>query len=88
MIHKDQAHLFFNKLWKGVCEGEGDNAPTNTTSYKELAIWNNKDNKSYALIVASISEELIFHVITLKNSFEALKKLIYLYDSHWKLELV
>ena len=55
---KIQHTLIFNELWKGVCVGEGDEAPIQSTSNKELAIWENKNNKAYALIAASVSEEV------------------------------
>ena len=44
--------LIFKDLWKNY-EGEDENAPTKPTSEKELVIWDKKENKSYALIVAS-----------------------------------
>ena len=47
--------LIFNELWKGICEGEGDNAPENPTSDKELSIWENKNNKAYAYALALIA---------------------------------
>ena len=64
--------LIFNDMWDGICENEnfGDNKygdaidevgksalipPTNT---KELALWKIKDKKVYALIIASVSEEV------------------------------
>jgi len=49
---------------------------------KEFTIWMNKDKKTYALIVASVSEELIHHIISIKDSWGALNKLKDLYDSH------
>lgn len=39
--------LIFNELWKIICEGEGDNTLEKPTSDKELAIWENKNNKAY-----------------------------------------
>lgn len=80
--------LIFNDLWKGIYEGENDNAPAKPTSNKELAIWENKDNKAYDLIVASVSEEVSRHIIPITNAYDALKKLKYLYDSHSELEVV
>ena len=35
--------LIFNEFWRGICEGEGDNASTNPTSDKEITIWENKN---------------------------------------------
>jgi len=46
--------LIFNEFWKGVCVGEGDNEPTNPTSNKEISIWENKNNKAYALIAQNL----------------------------------
>jgi hypothetical protein len=78
--------LIFNDLWDGICDG--DTSPTKPTIDKELAIWMNKDKKAYALIVASVSEEVSHHIKSIKYSWGALKKLKYLYDSHSKLELI
>ena len=75
-------------MWKGVCEGEGDNALENPTSYKEFVIWENKNNKAYALIAVSVNEEVSQHISPFSNSFESLKKLKKLYDSHSELEVV
>lgn len=52
----------FNELWKGVCKGEGDNAPEKPTSNKELAISENKNSKAYTLITASVNEEVSRHI--------------------------
>ena len=38
--------FIFNEWWKGVCEGEGGSHPQKPTSHKELAIWENKNNKA------------------------------------------
>jgi hypothetical protein len=48
----------------------------------------NKDRKSYALVVASVSEEVIHHIRPIKYSWSDLKKLKYPYDSHSRLELI
>lgn len=57
--------LIFNELWKGVFVGEGDNEPAKPTSDKEFTIWENKNKKAYAFIVAFLNERLftIFHHI-------------------------
>lgn len=55
--------LIFNDLWKGVCVGDGDNEPVQPTSDKELVIWENKNNKAYALIAASVNEEVSRHIL-------------------------
>jgi hypothetical protein len=47
-----------------------------------------KDKNSYALIVASVSEEVSRHMISCKTAFQALKKLRDLYDSHSELEII
>eukprot|EP00253_Pinus_taeda_P013981 PITA_13981 len=80
--------LIFNEFWKGVCVGEGDNDPVQPTSDKELVIWENKNNKAYALIVASVNEEVSRHISSYSTAFEALQKLKELYDSHSALEVV
>eukprot|EP00253_Pinus_taeda_P021152 PITA_21152 len=85
---KIQHTLIFNELWKGVCIGEGDEAPVQPTSDKELAIWENKNNKTYALIATSVSEEVSRHILPFSNAFEALQKLKELYDSDSALEVV
>eukprot|EP00253_Pinus_taeda_P008830 PITA_08830 len=51
--------LIFNELWNRLCVGNRDKEPEQPTSSKEFAIWENKNNKSYALIVASLNEELL-----------------------------
>jgi SH3-like domain-containing protein len=78
--------LIFNDLWDGICDG--DTSPIKPTVDKELAIWMNKDKKAYALIVASVSEEVSHHIKSIKDSWGALKKLKDLYDSHSELELI
>jgi hypothetical protein len=49
-------------LWDGICEGEVDGRPTIPTVDKELSIWNNKDKKSYVVIIAIVSEEVVCHM--------------------------
>eukprot|EP00253_Pinus_taeda_P024327 PITA_24327 len=83
-----QHTLIFNELWKGVCVGEGDSDPEKPTSDKELAIWENKNSKAYALIAASVNKEVSRHISTCSTAFEALQKLKELYDSHSALEVV
>lgn len=78
----------FNEFWKGVYKGEAGNPPKNPTSDKELAIWQKQRNKAYALITTLINEEARHHIAPFTNSFEALKKLKYLYDSHAEVEVV
>ena len=50
--------LLFNQLWRGFCEGEGDNAPAKPTLYKEISILENKNKKAYALIAQFVNEEV------------------------------
>ena len=83
-----QHTLIFNELWKGVCVGEGDSDPEKPTSDKELAIWENKNSKAYALIAASVNKEVSRHLTTCSTAFQALQKLKELYDSHSALEVV
>jgi len=92
--------LIFNNLWDGICEGgkdnrqrkndnrQGDNhnRPTIPTSYKECAIRNNKDKKTYVVITAIVSKEVSHHIVSINDSYGALKKLMNLYDSHSKME--
>eukprot|EP00253_Pinus_taeda_P006349 PITA_06349 len=85
---KIQHTLIFNELWKGVCVGDGDKEPEQPTSDKEFTIWENKNSKAYALIAASISEEVSRHISPFSTDFEALQKLKELYDSHSALEVV
>ena len=86
--------LIFNDLWEEVCEGkvdkEGkdDNDPEMPTDDKQLAIWKSKDKKAYALISASITEEVSRHILSSTTTFSALKKLKSLYDSHSELEII
>eukprot|EP00253_Pinus_taeda_P029725 PITA_29725 len=80
--------LIFNELWKGVCVGDRDNDPVQRTSDNELVIWENKNNKAYALIAASVNEEVSRHISSYSTTFEALQKLKELYDSHSALEVV
>ena len=54
--------LIFNELWKGVCVGDGDKEPKQPNSDKEFTIWENKNNKVYALIATSINEEVSHHI--------------------------
>ncbi len=70
-----------------MCVG-GDEAPEQPTSDKELTIWENKNNKAYALIIAYVNEDVNRHISPFSNAFEALKKLKELYDSHSELEVV
>lgn len=67
--------LIFNELWKGVCVRDGDKEPKQPISDKEFTIWENKDNKAYALIATSTSEEVSCHISPFSISFEALQKL-------------
>lgn len=59
--------LIFNELWKGICEGEGDNALENPTLDKELVILENKNIKAYALIVELVNEKVIHHIYQFSN---------------------
>ena len=63
--------LIFNELWKGVCVGDRDKEPEQPTSDKEFVIWENKNNKAYALIAASVNEQVSRHISPFSNAFEA-----------------
>lgn len=80
--------LIFNDLWDEVCEGQNDSEPIQPIGDKELALWKNKYKKAYALIATSVGEGVSRHIISMKDSYGALKKLKDLYDSHSKLEII
>ena len=42
----------------------------------------NRGKKAYLLIISTVSEEVIQHIMFAKNSYDALKKSKYLYGSH------
>ena len=88
MSQKIKHTLIFNELWRGICEGEGDHPPTKATSGRQIAISENKNCKAYALIAASVNEEVSHHIILFSNAYEALRKLKELYDSHSELEII
>lgn len=46
-----------------------------------------KNNNTYALIASSVSEEVNFHISSINDAWNALKKLKYLFESHLELEL-
>ena len=63
--------------------------PEKPTSDKELAIWENNNNKAYALIATFVNEEVSRHISSYSTAaFEALQMLKELYDSHSALEVV
>ena len=74
--------LIFNDLWDEFYEEHNDSEPVHPIGDKELSIWKNKHKKEHALIVASVSEEVIYYLVSIKYSYGALKKLKDLYDSH------
>ena len=67
---------------------DGDNQPTKSTDAKELAIWNMKNSKAYALNASSVSEKVKCHIRSIDDAWNALKKLKDLFDSHSELELI
>lgn len=87
MVMEIQHTLIYNELWNRVCVGDGDKESEQPTSDKEFTIWENKNNKAYALIGASINEEVSCHILPFSNAFKALQKLKELYDSHSTLEV-
>jgi hypothetical protein len=93
--------MIFNDLWNGICEvvvvsaeetkSEAqmkNSRPTIPTSNKERVIWKDKDQKSYDVIVVTVSEEVSLHIVYNNESYGALKKLNDLYDFHSELELI
>jgi len=81
--------LIFNDFWDDIREGKVDGRSTIPAIDKELSIWNNKGKKTYFVIAMTISEYLSRHIISIKDSYGALKKLKDLYDSHSEiLELI
>ena len=48
----------------------------------------NNDKKANALTTVSVSEEVSHHLVSIKDSYGALKKLKDLYDSHSELEII
>ena len=71
-----------------MCVGNRDKEPEQPTLDKEFVIWENKNSKAYALIAASVNEEVSHHIFPFSNAFEALQKLKEPYDSHSALEVV
>ena len=67
--------LILNEMWRGIFEGEGDHPLAKPTSDKKITIWENKKCKAYALIAASINEEVSHHITPFSNAYEALSKL-------------
>lgn len=56
---------------------------------KELAIWNVKNKKAYALISSLMSEEISYHIkFAVGDAWKDLKKLKDLYDTHFDLEFI
>ena len=62
MVSKIKHTLIFNELWRGICEGEGDNALAKPISDKEMRILENTNNKAYALIATSVNEDVSQHI--------------------------
>ena len=56
--------------------------------WKKRWQWRAGAKKAYALIAASITEQVSRHIISCKSAFAALKKLKDLYDSHLELEII
>ena len=71
-----------------MCVGDGDKELEQPTSEKEFTIWENKNNKAYALIATSGYEEVCHHISPFSNAFKALQKMKELYDSHSALEVI
>jgi hypothetical protein len=65
-----------------------NNKQTIPTSYKECAIWKDKEHKAYVVIATTISEEVSCHIVSINDSYSYLKRLNDLYETHIELELV
>lgn len=65
--------LIFNEFWVTIYDG--DNPSIKPTNAKELMVWNHKNMKAYALIVASINEEVNCHINSIDDAWNALKNL-------------
>ena len=80
--------LIFKDMWDGICEKENledkkdgeaidevdKSAPVPPTNAKDLALWKSKDKKAYALIIASVSEEVSRHLVSGKSAWEMIKE--------------
>jgi len=86
--HRKITNTFvFKDFYDGVCDG--NNSPTKPTNVKELAIWNVKNKKAYALISSSVSEEISHHIkFVVGDALKNLKKLTDLYDTNSQLEFI
>lgn len=71
--------LIFNYFWIRICDS--NTQPTKLIDAKELVVWNMKNNKAYALIVASFNEKVNCHISSIDDARNALKKVKDLYDS-------
>lgn len=90
---KIKSTMIFNNFWKDICDATPTNEKdeleaqlkisrlTIPTINKECAIWKEKDHKAYALIAATISEEVSRHIVSINDSYSALKRLNNLYDT-------
>ena len=66
-------HTFiFNNLWDGICEGDNGGEPTEPTTNEYIAMCKGEDKKSYAFIVATISEEVSHHIMSITYSYYVL----------------
>ena len=70
--------LIFNDLWEEVCEGKDDKDPEQPTYEKQLAIWKSKDKNAYALISASVTEEVSRHILYSIYNVKEIKRYLWL----------
>jgi len=61
--------------------------PIISTTDKEHKIWEDKDQKAYAVIFATVNE-VSHHIASISDSYRTLKRLNELYDTHSELEFV
>ena len=78
--HKVKYTLIFNDLWVGICDE--DNQPTELIDTKKLIVWNIKNSKAFSFITATISEEVNYHINSIDDAWNEIKKLKQLFDSH------
>ena len=88
--------FIYNDLCDGIFEGSTietkfatlKSNPKPPTTKKDQAIWQTREKKELALIVATISKEVSQDILLATSYFDALKILKDLFHSHFELELI